>query len=153
MRAARHPSSGRSAAGTRPRELVSLAARLIFAQAGMTTAIGLAYSRRNIPWLVTFMLAISLCLVALAVRSGTHGAWVTAVAFEGFFAVIGLYRFIYDRYLGGTLLGVAAFAFLMHPAVGRAFTALPGRGHEAPAFGDARYDELGESEPLGEQAG
>jgi len=155
VRSARHLTrSGRGSAAARPHELVSLASRLIVAQAGMTTAIGLAYSRRNMPWLlVTFMLAVSLFLLALVVRSGTHAAWVTAVAFEAFFVVIGLYRFVFDRYLGGTLLGIVAFGALMHPAVGRAFTALPARRREAQAFADARYDDLGDSEPLGEQAG
>ncbi len=153
MRSVR-PRRGARASAAAPHELVRLASRLIFAQATMTTAIGLAYSRRNIPWLlVTAMLAVSLFLIAVAVRSGTHAAWVTALAFEAFFVVIGLYRFFYARYLGGTLLGMGAFAFLMHPAVGRAFSALPGRARDVQALGDARYDDIGESEGLGEQPG
>jgi indole-3-glycerol phosphate synthase len=57
-------------------------------------------------------------LLAVVVRSGTHAVWITAV-----FIVLGLYRFFFHRFLGGTLFAVAAFGVLMHPAVGRAFTA------------------------------
>jgi hypothetical protein len=39
--------------------------------------------------------------------------------------VVGLVRYVSARYLGGTLLGIIALGALMHPAVGRAFSALP----------------------------
>jgi hypothetical protein len=128
---------------------VGLVARFIIGQAAMSGLIGLAYNRRNAPWLVVMvLLAVSLFLLAAFVRSGTHAAWATALAGEAMLAVIGLYRFVFfGRYIGGTLLALAVFGVLIHPAVGRAFAAPPRRGRlqvaEAP-FDAAPFDAAGE---------
>jgi hypothetical protein len=145
VRSGRAGRTRRSARG-RPRPLVSLVSRFILGQAVMAGVIGLAYSRRNVPWLlIMLMLAVSLCLLAIMIRSGTHTAWTVAVGFEAVLAVVGLYRFIFfGQYVGGTLLSLITFGVLMHPAVGRAFTAAPLR---APQVAEAGFDELGEQPP------
>jgi hypothetical protein len=160
---------GRGTARERPPQLVSLVQRFIIGQALMSGAIGLAYNRRNVPWLlVMVLLAVLLYLLATLVRSGTHAAWAAAVASETVLSAIGLYRFIfYGRYVGGTLLALITFGILIHPAVGRAFSAPSRRaraGFPEPAlaevrldpaeFGESRFDEPGEqrSEPFGEGA-
>jgi hypothetical protein len=143
---ARRAGRARRSAGSRPHPLVSLVSRFVFGQAVMAGAIGLAYSRRNVPWLlITLMLAVSLCLLAIAIRSGTHSIWTAAVGFEAVLAVVGLYRFIFfGQYTGGLLLSMITFGVLMHPAVGRAFTAPPGRAAQ-PA--EASFEEVGEQPP------
>jgi hypothetical protein len=131
----------RRASEQRPPELVRLVGRMIMAQAGLSTAIGLAYSRRHLPSiLITLMLLAALCGLAAATRSGTHAAWTIAIASESAFIAFGLFRFITSRYLGGTLLGVIACGVLLHPVVARAFTASSWRaeaGYAEPAMGEA----------------
>ena len=132
---------GRRAASEQPHELVRLVSRMIMAQAGLSTVIGLAYSRRHLPSvLITLMLLAALCGLAVATRSGTHAAWTVAIASESAFIAFGLFRFITSRYLGGTLLGVIAGGVLLHPAVARAFSAPSWRaeaGYAEPAIGEA----------------
>ena len=114
------------------------------AQAGLTTAIGLAYGRRQLPSiLITLMLLAALCGLAAAARSGTHAVWTIAIAFESAFIACGLVRFITSRYLGGTLLGVIALGVLLHPAVGRAFTASSWRAD--PGYAEPVMGETGQS--------
>jgi hypothetical protein len=63
----------------------------------------------------------------------------------------GVSRFVFARYVGGTLFAVVVAGTLLHPAVARAYSAVPGAlpGHEhgEVGFGDAT------GETLGEQAG
>ena len=149
--------------------LVSLVTQFIVVQAAMSGLIGLAFNRRNVPWLVVMvLLAVSLLLLAALVRSGTHAAWTAAVGSEAVLSAIGLYRFIlYGRYVGGTLIALITVGIMIHPAVGRAFSAPPRRARaeftEAafaePQFNRARFDaagfdEAGEQspEPFGEGA-
>jgi hypothetical protein len=95
---------------------------LIYAQAGMAAAIGLAFNRRHLPGvLLTVTLALCLCALAAVTRSGTHGAWILATGFEAAFAAVGLIRFFFARFLGGTLFGLIALGVLVHPVVARAF--------------------------------
>jgi hypothetical protein len=115
---------------------VRLVTRLVVAQAAAAAAVGLAFSRRHLPSvLITLALVISLCLLAFLVRSGARGAWLTAVGFESVFFVYGVSRFV----VAGTLL---------HPAVARAYSAVPGRlpGHERGevGFADAAGETFGE---------
>jgi hypothetical protein len=129
-------------AGVRVRHpLVALVHRLLVAQAAATGAIGLAYLRRNVTGLLfVLMLAVALCCLAGLVRSGTHAAWVIAVVFEGAFTLAGLWRVLASAgYLGGLLLAMATLGVLLHPAVGRAFAAIPGRGQ--PGVRDVRVGE------------
>jgi hypothetical protein len=101
----------------------------MFAQAAVTSAIGLAYLRRNITWLLfVLMAAVAVALLAGVIRSGTHAAWVAAVTCESTLTLIGLVRVTTGDYLGGTLLAIATLGVLIHPAVGRAFAAAAGRG-------------------------
>src|SRR5215469_3982634 len=110
--------------GPRLHSLVSLVSRLLVAEAGASAAIGVGYNRRNLPWLlVTVAVAVALCGLAALVRSGTHTAWLTAITVESALVAIGLFRFAYTRYLGGTLLAIIALGTLLHPAVSRAFSA------------------------------
>jgi hypothetical protein len=96
----------------------------MLAQAGVTGAIGVAYLRRNVTWLLfVLMVAVALCLLASLVRSGTHAAWVAAVTCETAFTLLGLVRVANAQYLGGTLLAMATLGVLIHPAVGRTFVA------------------------------
>ena len=114
------------------------------AQAGLAAAIGLAYGRRQLPSiLITLMLLAALSGLAAAARSGTHAAWTIAIAFESAFIACGLVRFITSRYLGGTLLGVIALGVLLHPAVGRAFTASSWRAD--PGYAEPVMGETGQS--------
>ncbi|HEV3067999.1 MAG TPA: hypothetical protein VGY50_09145 [Streptosporangiaceae bacterium] len=126
--------------------------RLVVAQAVAAAAVGLAFSRRHLPSvLITLALVVSLCLLAFLVRSGTRAAWLAAVSFESLFFMYGVSRFVFARYVGGTLFAVVVAGTLLHPAVARAYSAVPGAlpGHEhgEVGFGDAT------GETLGEQAG
>jgi uncharacterized membrane protein (UPF0182 family) len=98
--------------------------------------------------LITLALVISLCVLAFLVRSGTRGAWLTAVGFESVFFVYGVSRFVYARYVGGTLFALVVAGTLLHPAVARAYSAVPGRlpGHERGevGFADATGETFGE---------
>jgi hypothetical protein len=131
---------------------VRLVTRLVVAQAAAAAAVGLAFSRRHLPSvLITLALVVSLCLLAFLVRSGTRAAWLAAVSFESVFFMYGVSRFVFARYVGGTLFAVVVAGTLLHPAVARAYSAVPGAlpGHEhgEVGFGDAT------GETLGEQAG
>jgi hypothetical protein len=115
-----------------PPAAVSLVARLLLAQAGACAAIGVCYSRRNLPWLLlTIGVALALCGLAALVRSGGHGAWLTAMTAESALVAVGLFRFAYAGYLGGTLLAIITLGTLLHPAVSRAFAAIPGESEGA----------------------
>ena len=119
-----------------PPAAVSLIARLLLAQAGACAAIGVGYSRRNLPWLLlTIGVALLVCGLAALVRSGGHGTWLTAIAVESALVAVGLFRFAYAGYLGGTLLAIITLGTLLHPAVSRAFAAVPG---ELESAGDDR---------------
>jgi hypothetical protein len=134
----------------RPRAApVRLATRLVVAQAAAAAAVGLPFSRRHLPSvLITLVLVASLCLLALLVRSGTRAAWLTAVTFESVFFAYGVSRFVYARYVGGTLFAFVIAGALLHPAVARAYSAVPGAlpGHERGevGFADAAGETFGE---------
>ncbi len=114
-------------ARSKPPAVVSLVTRLLLAQAGACAAIGVGYSRRNLPWLVlTVIVAMAVCGLAVLVRSGGHGTWLTAITVESALVAVGLFRFAYVGYLGGTLLAIITLGTLLHPAVSRAFAAMPG---------------------------
>ena len=128
---------------------VRLVTRLVVAQAAAAAAVGLAFSRRHLPSvLITLALVISLCVLAFLVRSATRGAWLTAVGFESVFFVYGVSRFVAARYVGGTLFALVVAGTLLHPAVARAYSALPGglSGHERGevGFADATGETFGE---------
>jgi hypothetical protein len=115
----------------------------------MAAAVGLAFGRRHLPSiLITLGLVASLCLLALLVRSGTRTAWLVAVSFEATFFIFGVSRFVTARYVGGTLFALVVAGSLLHPAVARAYSAVPGRlpGHERGevGFGDAAGETFGE---------
>jgi hypothetical protein len=110
-----------------PPAAVSLVARLLLAQAGACAAIGACYSRRNLPWLLlTIGMALVVCGLAALVRSGGHGTWLAAITAESALVAVGLFRFAYAGYLGGTLLAIVTLGTLLHPAVSRAFAVVPG---------------------------
>ena len=128
---------------------VRLITRLVLAQAAAAAAVGLPFGRRHLPSiLITLGLVASLCLLALLVKSGTRAAWLTAVGFESAFFVYGVSRFLTARYVGGTLFAFVVVGSLLHPAVARAYSAVPGRlpGHERGevGFGDAAGETVGE---------
>ena len=139
--------------GHRPRSArtapVRLVTRLVVAQALTAAAVGLAFSRRHLPSvLITLALVVSLCLLAFLVRSGTRAVWLTAVGFESVFFMYGVSRFVFARYVGGTLFAAVVAGTLLHPAVARAYSAVPGAmsGHERGevGFGDATGETFGE---------
>lgn len=114
--------------------LVSLVSRLLFAQAGVSAALGVSYNRRNLHWmLLTVAIALAVCGLAVAVRSGGHAVWLTAISAESALVAVGLFRFAYARYLGGTLLAIIALGTLLHPAVFRSFALVSA---ESPAGAD-----------------
>jgi hypothetical protein len=131
-----------------PGSLTSLVARLLVAQAGASAAIGLGYSRRNVPWLVlTLIVAVALCGLAGLARSGSHSTWLVAIAIESGLAAVGLFRFGYARYMGGTLLALITLVTLLHPAVARAFATAPrrtGHMHEHAAVGESAPEGVGD---------
>jgi len=151
------PGSGAAASGTagsgtaasRPQDLVALIRRLIAVQAGLTVVLSLAFPG-GAAWLA-LALAISAGLAVLSglVRSGTHAAWLTAVAAEAVCLAAGLARLVSARYLGGTLLAIVTLGALLHPAVSRAFRARPGRGWPA----DGRLVVLPAGRPGGAPGG
>lgn len=133
---------------SQPHALVRLVSRLMLAQSAVTGAIGLAYLRRNVTWLLfVLMVAVAVCLLAGLVRSGSHAAWVAAVTCEATLTLVGLVRVASAQYVGGTLLAIATLGVLVHPAVGRAFDATAGRGQ--PGLRDMRVNE----QSLAENAG
>jgi hypothetical protein len=108
--------------GPAPHTLVRLVTRLVAAQAFMTAAVGLPFSRRHLPSvLITLALVAGCCVLALAVRTGGRAAWVAATGWESSFFVFGLSRFMVARYVGGTLFALVLTATLLNPAVARAF--------------------------------
>jgi hypothetical protein len=123
------PASG--AAAGQQHDLVALIRRLIAVQAGLTVGLSLAFPG-GVAWLA-LALACSAGLAVLAglLRSGTHAAWLTAVAAEAACLAAGLARLVSARYLGGTLLAIITLGALLHPAVSSAFSARPGRGRPA----------------------
>jgi hypothetical protein len=134
----------RGAIRERPNEMVALVTRLILAQAGLSAAIGLSYSRRHGPWIVvTLMLAIALLGLAVVVRSGGPAAWILAVGSEAAFIAFGLVRFFTARYLGGTLFALITLGVLVHPAAMRAFGGPSRRRNQG--LGGARLGDLGEA--------
>jgi hypothetical protein len=96
------------------------------------------------PWLLlTVVVAIVLCGLAALVRSGGHGTWLTAVTVESVLVAVGLFRFAYVDYLGGTLLAIITLGTLLHPAVSTAFA--PARGEPQRAGDDLAFtDEAAE---------
>jgi hypothetical protein len=115
--------------GPRPHTLVSLVSRLVVAEAGACAAIGVGYNRRHLPsLLLTVAVAVALCGLAVLVRSGAHTAWLAAISVESGLVAVGLFRFAYARYLGGTLLAIITLGTLLRPAVSRAFSAEPAAG-------------------------
>ena len=134
MAHARSGVGGSSRRGVRPapHAAVSLITRLLLAQAGACAAIGACYSRRNLPWLLlTITVALAVCGLAALVRSGGHGTWLTAITVESALVAVGLFRFAYAGYVGGTLLAIITLGTLLHPAVSRAFAAAPGEPESA----------------------
>jgi ribose/xylose/arabinose/galactoside ABC-type transport system permease subunit len=119
----RRDVAARSAPRAGRQSLVKLVTRLITAQAAVAAAIGLAYSRKQVPSIIiTLMLVVALLGLAAMSRSGTPVAWMVTIGFETAFVMFGLIRFITSRYVGGTLFGMIALGVLLHPAVARAFS-------------------------------
>lgn len=116
-------------------ELVRLTTRLVAAQAGVALVVGLPFSRRQASTIaMTLTVAAALCLLAAVARTGLPTARNVVLFFEVFIAGIGLYRFFFARYLGGTLFAIVITGVLLHPAVARAYGSLPrrhGTGAEA----------------------
>ena len=135
----------------RPHSLVSLVSRLLLAQAGAGAALGVAFSRRNLP-LLLLVLAIAGAVAGLAavVRSGSHTSWLATITAESALVAVGLFRFAYARYLGGTLLAIITLGTLLHPAVARAFA--PTKAG-APAAADHHGLADGTGELQGSAAG
>jgi len=61
---------GRRTASEQPHELVRLVSRIVMAQAGLSTAIGLAYSRRHLPSILITLMLLALCGLAVTVVAG-----------------------------------------------------------------------------------
>jgi hypothetical protein len=141
--AAKRRSPGR---GTQSSSLVQLVSRFYVAQAGASAAVSLSYGRRNVPSvLLAIAIAAALCGLAAIVRSGSHTAWLIAIAFESGFVTVGLFRYAYARYLGGTLLAIIALGTLLHPAVARAFSGpreVPERAGSALAEGASELEAV-----------
>ncbi|HEY1619918.1 MAG TPA: hypothetical protein VGG25_20005 [Streptosporangiaceae bacterium] len=142
----------RSAARSQPHPLVALVGRLLLVQSGATAVISLAFWRRSATWLLfALMLAVLLgCLSGLA-RTGTHLAWVATVVAEGAVTLLGLVRAMSLDYLGGTLFAIVTLGVLLHPAVGRAFTATGSRRSQPgqPGFGEVRIGDASLAENVG----
>jgi hypothetical protein len=113
---------------------VSLVSRFVVAEAGACAAIGVGFNRRHLPWLLaTVAVAVALFGLAALVRSGTHLAWLAAITVESALVAVGLFRFAYARYLGGTLLALITLGTLLHPQVSRAFSRGAADAEPAPA--------------------
>ena len=126
------PAGLRVPAAPGSHELVRLTTRLVVAQAGVAAAVGLPFSRRQ-AWTIatTLTLVAALLVLAAVARSGTPAARNVVLLFEVFIVAIGLYRFLSARYLGGLLFGIVISGVLLHPAVARAYGALPRRDRTA----------------------
>jgi hypothetical protein len=117
-------------------------------QSVATAAVGLPFSRRHLPSiLITLAIVAALCGLALLVHSGTRTAWLVAVAFELAFFGYGLSRFIYARYVGGTLFAILTAGTLVHPAVARAY------GLAAAGRQPRRPEDVGLPDPAREAYG
>jgi len=122
-----------------PHELVRLITRLVVAQAIMTAAVGLPFSRRQVPTIMlTLTVVAALCMLAVIARTGTHLAWLVLLAAEGGYVVIGIYRFFFADYLGGTIFAMISCGLLLHPAVARAY---PYRAAGEPVLGEPGLEE------------
>jgi hypothetical protein len=122
------PAGLRVPGGPGSHELVRLTTRLVIAQAAAAAAIGLPFSRRQVPTVaMTLIVVAALCLLAAIARTGLPTARNVLLFFEVFIAAIGLYRFAFARYLGGTLFAIVITGVLLHPAVARAYDSLPKR--------------------------
>jgi hypothetical protein len=114
--------------GPRRHPLVQLVCRLLLTQAAAAAAVGLPFSRRHLPSVaITVLLVLAVLLVAWVARAGTRGAWMATFAFECAYFSYGLTHFLVARYVGGTLAAAALLGALLHPAVARAYSVLPGR--------------------------
>lgn len=101
---------------------VRLVNRLVLAQAGASAALNLSFSRRTVLVVVTTLAFVAvLCALAMLASTGTHSARTVVLGFESVVAVVGLYRFAFERYLGGTIFAIVVAAVLMHPAVIRSY--------------------------------
>ncbi|SRR6266487_391829 len=120
----RLPRRAQARAAEPARQHVRLVSRLLVAQAGVAAAVSLSFNRRSGPAVLT-TLAFVVVLVALATlaSTGTHTARTVVLGAESALIVFGLYRFAFDRYLGGTLSAIVVGAVLLHPAVSRAYGA------------------------------
>ncbi len=108
------------------REHVHLVSRLMVAQAGAAAAVSLLFSRRTTSLVVTtLMLVAALCVLAALARTGTQAARTVVLGFEMVLIVFGLYRFLLERYVGGTVFAIVIAGALCHPAVVRAYGGLP----------------------------
>lgn len=122
--------------------LVRLVTRLLVTQAALAGAIGLFFSRRHLPsLLITLLVVVVLCGLAVAARTGTYAAWVAILSAEGAYILIGLLSFVTARFVGGTLLAMITAGVLIHPAVAPAFGPGPRRASQGQAQG------LGEPDP------
>ena len=108
------------------RDHVRLVTRLIVAQAAIVAAVSLPFSRRSTSVIVsTLMFVAALCLLAALAHAGTPAVRTAVIGFELAVIVFGLYRFFFDRYLGGTIFAIVIIAVLLHPAAARAYGAEP----------------------------
>jgi len=113
------------------REHVRFVTRLLVAQAGIVTAVSLPFGRRSTTVIVTtVMLVAALFILAVLANTGTPAARTAVLSFELAVIVFGLYRFFFERYLGGTIFAIVLTAVLLHPAVACAFGAEPARSAE-----------------------
>jgi hypothetical protein len=108
------------------RDHVRLVTRLIVVQAAIVAAVSLPFSRRNTPVIVTTLILVAvLWLLAVLAHTGTPTARTMVLGFQLAVIVFGLYRFFFERYLGGTIFAIVITAVLLHPAAARAFGAEP----------------------------
>ncbi len=137
---------GRRLPGRHQHPLVALVSRLVIAQAVAAAAVGLPFSRRHLPSiLITLLMIAAFCLLALLVRAGTRSAWMVALGVESLFFLYGVSRFVLARYVGGTLFALVITGILLHPAVARAYSVIPG-GLSGEPDRDARLgDGTGET--------
>jgi hypothetical protein len=102
--------------------VVSLVSRLLTAQALVSAALALVYSRDSPGWLTFALVAAAMVAILAAwVRSASFLAWLLTLGFEGVYVTIGLLLFGYSGYLGGTLLAIITVGTLLRPTVARAF--------------------------------
>ncbi len=108
------------------REHVRLVTRLLLGQAGAAAAVSLLFSRRGTAViLTTIMLVAALCVLAALAHTGTSSARTVVLGCEIALIIFGLYRFAFERYVGGTVFAIVIAAALLHPSVIRAFGAMP----------------------------